>query len=85
MFYTKPAQPRRINGLHGESARKLHRTRQTIEANMAFVTDKAELKPGLIIFRRGDVDHRMWYCRMKIDATARLPLTSSTEILSAIF
>ena len=33
---------------------------------MGFVTDKAELKPGLILFRRGDVDHRMWYCRMKI-------------------
>jgi len=30
------------------------------EANMAFVTDKTELKPGLILFRRGDVDHRMW-------------------------
>jgi hypothetical protein len=36
------------------------------EANMGFVTDKAELKPGLILFRRGDVEHRMWYCRMKI-------------------
>jgi hypothetical protein len=33
---------------------------------MAFVTDKAELKPGLVIFRRGDVEHRTWYCRMKI-------------------
>ena len=38
---------------------------------MAFVTDKAELKPGLIIFRRGDVDHRMWYCRMKIPKADR--------------
>ena len=27
--------------------------------------DKSELKPGLVLFRRGDVDHRMWYCRMK--------------------
>ena len=26
---------------------------------MAFVTEKEELKPGLILFRRGDVDHRM--------------------------
>ena len=33
---------------------------------MAFVTEKEELKPGLIIFRRGDVEHRMWYCRMKM-------------------
>jgi hypothetical protein len=23
---------------------------------MAFVTDKSELKPGLVLFRRGDVD-----------------------------
>ncbi|MDB5435849.1 MAG: Integrase, partial [Phenylobacterium sp.] len=29
---------------------------------MAFVTDKEVLKPGLIIFRRADVDHRNWYC-----------------------
>jgi len=29
------------------------------EANMAFVTDKAELKPGLVLFRRGDGEHRM--------------------------
>jgi hypothetical protein len=35
---------------------------------MAFVTDKSELKPGLVLFRRGDVGHRMWYCRMKIFA-----------------
>lgn len=31
-----------------------------------FITDKEILKPGLIIFRRGDVDHRYWYCRVKI-------------------
>jgi hypothetical protein len=33
---------------------------------MAFVTDKEEIKPGLIIFRRADVDHRNWYCRVKL-------------------
>jgi len=33
---------------------------------MAFITEKEELKPGLILFRRGDVEHRMWYCRMKM-------------------
>jgi integrase len=38
---------------------------------MAFVTDKSELKPGLVLFRRGDVDHRMWYCRMKIPKADR--------------
>jgi len=43
---------------------------------MAFVTDKAELKPGLIIFRRGDVDHRMWYCRMKIPKADRYKTVS---------
>ncbi len=37
---------------------------------MSFVTEKEELKPGLILFRRGDVEHRMWYCRMK-DAEGR--------------
>lgn len=33
---------------------------------MAFVTDKQELKPGLVIFRRSDVQHRRWYCRIKL-------------------
>jgi integrase len=38
---------------------------------MAFVTDKEELKPGLIIFRRADVDHRNWYCRVKVPKADR--------------
>ena len=33
---------------------------------MSFILDSQELKPGLIIFRRGDVDHRRWYCRLKV-------------------
>lgn len=33
---------------------------------MAFVTDKEQLKPGLIIFRRGDVGHDNFYCRVRI-------------------
>ncbi len=43
---------------------------------MVFVTDKTELKPGLVIFRRGDVDHRMWYCRMKIPKADRYKTVS---------
>jgi integrase len=38
---------------------------------MAFVTDKEEIKPGLIIFRRADVDHRNWYCRVKLPKADR--------------
>ncbi|MDI1227945.1 MAG: site-specific integrase [bacterium] len=33
---------------------------------MVFVVDSEELKPGLRLFRRGDVKHRNWYCRMKL-------------------
>ena len=33
---------------------------------MAFIIDKEELKSGLIIFRRGDVEHRNFYCRIKL-------------------
>ena len=33
---------------------------------MVFMLDKQELKPGLVIFRRKDVKHRNWYCRLKI-------------------
>src|SRR5579863_6962713 len=47
--------------------RFLHRT----IAHMAFLTDKEELKPGLVIFRRGDVQHRNWYCRVKLPRTDR--------------
>jgi integrase len=43
---------------------------------MAFVTDKSELKPGLVLFRRGDVDHRMWYCRMKMPKADRYKTVS---------
>jgi integrase len=33
---------------------------------MAFITDKEQLKSGLIIFRHGDVAHRNFYCRIKL-------------------
>lgn len=33
---------------------------------MQFVTDKEQIKPGLIIFRRGDVGHSNFYCRVRI-------------------
>ncbi|HEX4273106.1 MAG TPA: hypothetical protein VHZ32_17065, partial [Rhizomicrobium sp.] len=38
---------------------------------MAFVTDKEVLKPGLIIFRRADVDHCNFYCRVKLPKADR--------------
>jgi integrase len=43
---------------------------------MAFVTDKEEIKPGLIIFRRADVDHRNWYCRVKLPKADRYKTVS---------
>lgn len=43
---------------------------------MAFLVDVEELKPGLIIFRRGDVQHRNWYCRVKIPKTDRYKTVS---------
>ena len=33
---------------------------------MKFITDKEQIKPGLIIFRRGDVGHDQFYCRIRI-------------------
>jgi integrase len=33
---------------------------------MAFMADAQELKAGLVIFRRTDVEHRNWYCRIKL-------------------
>ena len=33
---------------------------------MSFILDKEQIKPGLIIFRRGDVEHDNFYCRVRI-------------------
>lgn len=33
---------------------------------MTFLSDIQELKTGLIIFRRTDVQHHNWYCRIKV-------------------
>lgn len=33
---------------------------------MSFVLDKEQVKPGLIIFRHGDVGHDNYYCRVRI-------------------
>jgi len=38
---------------------------------MAFLADVQELKPGLIIFRRSDVKHRNWYCRIRLPQADR--------------
>lgn len=38
---------------------------------MSFQIDTKILKDGLIIFRRNDVKHRMWYCRMAIPKERR--------------
>lgn len=38
---------------------------------MAFLLDAQELKTGLIIFRRADVKHHNWYCRIKLPKTDR--------------
>lgn len=38
---------------------------------MAFLLDARELKTGLIIFRRSDVKHRNWYCRIKLPQADR--------------
>ncbi len=43
---------------------------------MAFLVDAEVLKPGLIIFRRADVKHRNFYCRVKLPKADRYKLVS---------
>src|ERR1700753_526566 len=43
---------------------------------MAFLKDLQELKPGLVIFRRTDVQHRNWYCRVRLPNADRYKTTS---------
>ncbi|HEY5210510.1 MAG TPA: site-specific integrase [Stellaceae bacterium] len=51
---------------------------------MAFLTDKEELKPGLVIFRRADVQHRNWYCRVRLPKSDRYKILSlKTSDISA--
>jgi len=38
---------------------------------MAFLTDVTKLKDDLILFRRSDVQHSKWYCRMKVPGVDR--------------
>jgi|HubBroStandDraft_1064217.scaffolds.fasta_scaffold00040_39 integrase len=38
---------------------------------MTFMIDTQELKSGLVIFRRADVRHRNWYCRIKLPSEDR--------------
>ncbi len=42
--------------------------------------DIEELKSGLIIFRRGDVGHKRWYCRMKVPNEDRYKTVSLKTI-----
>jgi len=41
-----------------------------------FMLDAHELKPGLVLFRRADVKHNNWYCRIKIPGEDRYKTTS---------
>jgi hypothetical protein len=43
---------------------------------MAFLVDAQELKPGLVLFRRADVAHRKWYCRIKLPGEDRYKTVS---------
>lgn len=38
---------------------------------MAFLVDAQQLKPGLVLFRRTDVKHRNWYCRIRLPHAER--------------
>ncbi len=38
---------------------------------MTFLVDVQDLKSGLIIFQRGDVEHKNWYCRVRVPQSDR--------------
>jgi len=43
---------------------------------MTFLIDVKELKTGLILFRRSDVQHNNWYCRIKLPDEDRYKIVS---------
>lgn len=51
---------------------------------MVYVIDKQEVQSGLVIFRRSDVKHRKWYCRVKLPKEDRYKIFSlKTESIEA--
>jgi hypothetical protein len=48
---------------------------------MTFITDKGQIKPGLIIFRRGDVGHDQYYCRIRIGKEDRYKTISLKRLI----
>jgi integrase len=52
---------------------------------MTFLADAQTLKTGLMIFRRTDVKHRNWYCRIKLPGEDRYKTISlkTAEIAAA--
>ena len=44
---------------------------QRRSSKWAFLTDVTKLKDDLILFRRSDVQHSKWYCRMKVPGVDR--------------
>lgn len=52
---------------------------------MAFLSELQKLKPGLVIFRRGDVQHRGWYCRVRLPTSDRYKTISlkTTDVETA--
>src|SRR6202034_1989810 len=57
-------------------ARDLHRSCTERRSLMTFLTDVQPLKTGLVIFRRTDVKHRNWYCRIKLPNADRYKTVS---------
>ena len=47
-----------------------------------FIIDKEVLKPGLILFRRSDVQHRNWYCRVKVPKEANKAAIEAAALAS---
>lgn len=52
---------------------------------MAFIVDAKELKKGLIIFRRGDLQTRTWYCRVRVTKDDKYKVSSlkTTDVETA--
>lgn len=48
---------------------------------LAFLTDVTKIKDDLIIFRRTDVQHSKWYCRMKLPGVDRYNIALKIESL----
>ena len=71
MLYYQCTTPLQTTQNQGVRILKYTDCTQSKAMKTPFLTDVQKLKSGLILFRRSDVQHKNWYCRVKVPNSGR--------------